>query len=221
VFAHGFFTIDGAKISKSLGNAIDPLDITAKYGLDTLRFAMLREINFGEDGDFSFTRLNDRYRTELAGQLGNLIYRVLSMAEKYCAGKVPAKSGVTIINYAKFDQALETFAFHDALAVVWGVVGEANRFIDESAPWALAKTGENEKLQKVMYELLETLRHIGRLLLPIMPTTGEGILRQLGVLGTERASTWEAGKTWGLLAEGGTLSKEKPLFPQLETADKA
>ncbi|MFH0927838.1 MAG: methionine--tRNA ligase [bacterium] len=216
VFANGFFTIDGQKMSKSLGNSIDPVEVATKFGNDALRYALLREINYGADGDFSLERLATRYRTELAGELGNLVNRVLAMAEKYCASKVPAFSTGATIKYLQYDQGLENFEFQLSIDAVWDAVREANRFVDESAPWKLAKLGEEKRLAAVMYQLLETLRHIGRMLLPLLPESGEKILTELGDLEAERSRSWDEGKTWGLLKEGAKLSKLAQLFPALD-----
>ncbi|MEI7741890.1 MAG: methionine--tRNA ligase [bacterium] len=217
IFIHGFITAEGQKMSKSLGNVVNPMDLVAKYGTDATRYYLLSAMPSYEDGDYSAERFAIVYRTELAGELGNLIYRVLSMCEKYCDSKVPRAAPQSIkTDYLNYETALSKFDFQAATASVWAIIRDANRYVDESKPWALAKAGENEKVQAVMYNLLEALRHIARLLEPMLPKSGEAILRQLGALEDERSRDSESGKKWGLLKEGGKLVKENPLFPQIE-----
>lgn len=216
IFIHGFITAEGQKMSKSLGNVVNPYDLVAKYGTDAVRYYLLAAMPAYEDGDYAADRLAAVYKNELAGELGNLVYRVLSMCEKYCGGAVPVSSEGPVLDYTKYEQALARFAFNDAIAAVWESVRGANKFIDESAPWKLAKAGEQAKVEAVMYRLLETLRHIGRALLPVLPSVGESILVQLGVAEEEKTRSWEDGKTWGLLRSGTILKKGTPLFPQLE-----
>jgi len=213
VFAHGFFTINGDKISKSLGNAIDPVELANEYGIDAIRYYLLKDIHFGEDGDFSNERLKARYENELANDLGNLLHRVLSMTEKYTEGKIPAKSNGEIKTWNDYDQALEEFRLHDSLEAVWSVIRDANKLIEQSKPWELAKT-DLKKLNEILYNLLETLRHVGWMLLPIMPETAQKILNSLGLDEAELKKTYEQAKEWGGLPENGIIMKGEPLFPK-------
>lgn len=218
VFAHGFFTIDGEKMSKSLGNVVDPVDIANDFSNDVLRYFLVREIRLGEDGDFSHKRLEERYDGELANELGNLAHRVLSMTEKYFDGKIPTKADAEIAGAWKtYHEAMQSLALHDALDVVWKVVREANQFIEQQQPWALAKLEEKKMLEDTMYILLETLRHIAWMLLPFMPDASEALLKKLGLdvpkeFSQNMAEAW----TWGELAPGGTIEKGAPLFPRRE-----
>ena len=179
VFAHGFFTIDGEKMSKSLGNAIDPVELAKDFGVDVLRYFLFREITFGEDGDFSTARLEQRYDGELASELGNLVNRLLTMAQKYgvtCAPKIELSATVWT---PEFVEAMEGLRLHDALAAIWLVVRGANQLIDQKAPWKLAKEGKQAELNATLAKLLEMIHAIGSMLQPFMPTTSERIVAQL------------------------------------------
>lgn len=218
IFAHGFFTVDGDKISKSLGNAIDPHEIVAKYDIDTLRYFLFREIHFGEDGDFNMKRLEERYNAELANDLGNLVNRVLAMTEKYFDGVVPAKAdGFLASAWPSYHEAMRTLRFHDALEVTWSIVRQANQFVEQQQPWELAKLKEDKMLADTMYVLLETLRHIAWMIYPFMPLTSEKIFTQLGIdPPQEFTKSFEYAWVWGELAPGGTIAKGEPLFPKLD-----
>ncbi len=211
VYAHGFFTINGEKISKSLGNAIDPLELAAKVGIDPVRYYLLREIPFGEDGDFSEERLRARYNGELGNALGNGFYRVLSMTEKYNEGKVPAMAdmGGMFVDAAwtGFSGAMDAFIFHHAIGQVMDLAGRVNADIDTVKPWALAKE-DPAAVAPHLYRWLETFRHVALMLAPIMPEVSAKMLVQLGNPSTE--------KEWGGLQEGTLLAKGEPLFPRLE-----
>ena len=187
VFAHGFFTINGQKISKSLGNAVDPLDIVKKYGNDTLRYYLLREITFGEDGDFSFERLQKRYETDLANDLGNLLMRVITLAVK---GGYGSPSARTNKGSAAYHKAMQNFAFHTALDIIWGHITAANKRLTDEKPWENLASKKSETCIK---EMLAELLLVAELIAPFMPETSEKMLVQIKSLKTE------------------------PLFPRFET----
>jgi len=194
VFAHGWWTNEGQKISKSLGNVIDPLELVERYGLDQVRYFLLREVPFGNDGDFSHTAMKNRTNSELANDYGNLAQRVLSMINKNCDAKVPDLKGKLgpelypqlgcliksreLIGLLR--NCLDRQAFHEALEEVWNVIRDANRFVDDKAPWALKKT-DPEMMGAVLYILAETIRHITIVLQPFMPDSCAKVLDQLSV----------------------------------------
>lgn len=195
VFAHGFFTIDGQKISKSLGNAIDPNELAQKYSKDTLRYFLLREIPFGGDGDFSFDRLEQRYTSELANDLGNLASRVSNMVAKYAEGKVEAPSleheqEITL----EVTAHTEKLEFDKALARIWQVVNDANKLVDSEKPWELAKT-DQDRLVQVLGTLVAQIRLVTSLLKPYLPEAAEKLDKAFNA---------------------DTISKVEPLFPRLE-----
>jgi len=219
VFAHGFFTIDGEKMSKSLGNVIDPLEVAEKYGRDPMRYFLLKEITFGEDGDFSLQRLQDRYQSDLGNDLGNLLHRTLSMTEKYIDGKVQESKGPEVQKleanvWQKYEEAMAELDFGGALEVVWEILRWSNRYIDDEKPWALAKENP-DRIPEVMYALLERLRHVAWMLKPFMPETADKIFMQLGIADAEAAKTYEQAQQWGGIAENATIAKGEPLFPRL------
>lgn len=226
VFAHGFWTINGEKMSKSLRNVVEPHALIDAYGADAVRFFLLREVPFGLDGDFSHTALIGRINAELANDLGNLLRRVVTVAEKYTRGEVPApgpREGLEqhlleVGRRAVKESAghLEGFQFHRALLSVWELVREANRFMDEAGPWTLHKEGRLERLNTVVYDALESLRVIGVLLHPFMPSTAEAMLSQLGLHPDPAELSRERVACWGGLAPGTLLQKGAPLFPRIE-----
>ncbi|MBU1146152.1 methionine--tRNA ligase [Patescibacteria group bacterium] len=217
LFIHGYFTIDGQKMSKSLGNVIDPVELAQKYGVDEIRYFLSREISFGEDGDFSFIRLEGRYNADLANGLGNLVARVLAMCEKYFDGKTPEKtSGSVERTWQSYEINMEKFAPHLALKDVWDLIAFCDQFINTEAPWQLAKV-DKERLSRVIYTLLETIRHIAWLITPFMPMTSDKIFEQLGLKPeTEKKKSLEEAKKWGGLVSGGKIKKGAALFPRLE-----
>lgn len=223
VIAHGWWTIEGDKMSKSKGNVIDPIHMVDTYGVDTFRYYMLREATLGSDGAYSEDLLIQRFNCDLANDLGNLVYRSLSMLSKYYDGVVP--QAVT----AGFSHPIRTigeslcgnlekcmvqdFDPRSALAHIWELITAANKYIEDTKPWVLAKDAERASELKVfMYVLLETIRIVGIALTSFLPDTAEKILMLL----QEDAVHKHALSSWGLLAAGKKLEKGEPLFPKIE-----
>ncbi len=219
VYAHGWWTNEGQKISKSTGNVIDPHDLVARYGLDQVRYFLLREVPFGNDGDFSHRAMVGRVNNDLANDFGNLAQRSLSMIAKNCAGLVPEPGGFTAADEALLGAARDLRArldadygiqvFNRALEATWAVIADANRYIDEQAPWALRKN-DPPRMGTVLYTVAETLRHLAILSQPIMPGAMSVMLDQLGVAAGKRdfAALAEA------LRPGTRLPKPQGIFPR-------
>ena len=227
IFGHGFILADGEKMSKSKGNALDPQGLIEKYGVDVLRYFLLREISFGNDGSISHEGLIKRLNSELNNDLGNLLHRTLSMLEKYNAGAVPNLDGKDVPDeqlplktlalevIEKVDGLVDQIKLSAALDSIWSLVNRANQLIEESAPWALFKKAELDRLNVIMYQLCETLRLLGLLLAPYMPTVAQSIWEQLG-LTTAVAEARKAAWDWGRLKAGTVVKKTQPLFVKYE-----
>ena len=223
VFAHGWWTNEGQKISKSLGNVIDPVQLIETYGLDQVRYFLMREVPFGNDGDFSKGGMVNRINSDLANDLGNLCQRVLSFVYKNCNATVPKNMGFTpddskLITHAyeilpKLREDYNSQLFNVALERVWGLVAASNKYIDEQAPWKLRKT-DPDRMHTVLYTLLEMIRCIGILLQPIMPGSSEKILNQLAVDTSKRS--FAALNSNDGLETGTSLQKPNPIFPRFE-----
>ena len=221
VFAHGWWTNEGRKISKSLGNIIDPLHLVETYGLDPVRYFLMREVPFGNDGDFSHASMVHRMNGDLANDFGNLAQRVLSMINKNCEGRVPAPAATTGDDEALLASAhglraaisrqMDAQAFHEALETLWTVVRAANAYVDHQAPWALAKN-DLERMATVLYTLAEVIRHLAILAQPFMPGAAARLLDQVGVDKGKRAFA-DLGPE-GALVAGTALPKPEALFPR-------
>lgn len=223
VYAHGWWTNEGQKISKSLGNAIDPVDLVNRYGLDQVRYFLLREVPFGNDGDLSQRAIINRMNGELANDLGNLAQRVLSMINKNCDGLVPDVSadGFTQDDKALLQSAIDLLpevrrqmdvqAFHEALEAIWVVIRAANGYVDHQAPWKLKKE-DPERMAAVLYTLAETIRLLALILQPFMPTSCAKMLDQLEIPDDER--TFEAFDASYTLGPGTALPKPEGVFPR-------
>ncbi len=226
VFAHGWWTNEGQKISKSLGNVIDPYDLTDRYGLDQTRYFLLREVPFGNDGDFSHRSMVNRMNSELANDLGNMCQRVLSMIHKNCNASVPTAGDFTEADlailgkaYGMLDNVRPLFdaqAFHKGIEAIWELVGDANRYVDEMAPWGLKKTNP-ARMETVLYVLAEVIRHVGILVQPLMPASAAKILDQL-VLPLDQRGFEQLGADHALVA-GAKLPKPEGVFPRYVEAE--
>ena len=227
IYAHGWWTNEGQKISKSLGNVIDPHQIVADYGLDQVRYFLLREVPFGNDGDFSHGAMVHRINGDLANDFGNLAQRVLSMVAKNCAGLVPepgqpAEADRALLSAAEallvdVRRHLDVQAFHLALGAIWKVVGEANRYVDEQAPWALRKT-DPARMASVLYTLCETIRRLALLTQAFMPEASAKMLDQLAAAAGDRGLA-TIGDTHRL-KHGTALPKPAPIFPRFVEAEE-
>ena len=223
VFAHGWWTVEGQKMSKSLQNVVEPNMLIDKYGVDAVRYFLLREVPFGLDGDFSHTALIHRINSDLANDLGNLLNRSTAMLGKYFGGVLPEPGAETALDaayrektcamVAQVDGHLEDLAFSKALQSIWEVISAGNKYIDETAPWVLAKDpAQKERLATVMYYMLESQRIVYFLLSAFMPKTSE---KGLGYLGWTAAPD-DQGLAWGGLKAGTAIAKAEALFPRIE-----
>ena len=225
VLAHGFWTIKGGKISKSKGNKVDPHELINIYGVDALRYFLLREVPLGLDGEYSDEAFHRRYTSDLANDLGNLLNRVLTVAEKYSEGKVPNPSEMKEEDKAllekieetakRVEEEMEKFNPSSALGSIWEVIQDANRYIDQQAPWNL--TSDKERLNTVIYTLLETLRRISILLYAFIPDSAVKIQEQLGY--QDPQFSWDLIKDVKIPV-GQKLNKGKILFPRVERKEK-
>lgn len=204
VFAHGHFTVDGQKMSKSLGNVVNPREVSERYGNDVLRYYLLREISFGNDGDYSDERLRQRYTDEMANGIGNVLSRVTNMVERYMDGTVePVLDPAAGENYGKaemaaYHEAMQSLAFHKALDAIWKLIADVNEHIEQTKPWTLAKSEEEadqERLRVSLAHYVVVLKQIGEMLTPIMPHTAAAV-------------------TEAITAD--KIEKVQPLFPRLE-----
>jgi methionyl-tRNA synthetase len=241
IFAHGWWTVDGEKISKSKGNAIDPgklaEELAGKAGasvataVDALRYFVLREVAFGLDGDFSQAALVQRFNADLANDLGNLLSRTLTMLQRYCHGAVPTPAAEETANplaegaaklLADIDPLMNELAFHKALVRLWEYIRAVNRDIDERTPWTLARQPEKrQQLRTVLYNQAESLRIIALLIFPFMPHTGTSIWQQLGIQEDIAKHPLATAIAWGRLVPGAQTQPGEQLFPRIDTGRPA
>ena len=231
VFAHGWLLMKDGKMSKSKGNVVDPVTLIDRYGLDSLRYYLLREVPFGSDGVFTPESFVERLNFDLANDLGNLLNRTVAMINKYFDGVIPAYSGsngefeqslleVNRSTVEKYVEAMEKMEFSVALSVLWQLVSRTNKYIDETQPWQLAKEeAQVDQLQAVMVHLAESLRRIAIMLQPFLTQTPKEIFSQLGVE-AKNLTTWDSMDEFGVIPAGVAVKKGNPIFPRLDLEEE-
>ena len=228
VFGHGWMIVDGTKMSKSLGNVIDPIPLIDTYGADSLRYYLLSEITLGNDGNFTLPNFVTKINADLSNDLGNLLNRTIAMIEKYHDGVITKcddmddldrdVSALAVQTVKDFEAAMENMELNKAIKSVWAFIGRMNKYIDETMPWVLAKSedaNDKARLQSAMYHLAEALRIIAILVSPVIPVGAPKIWDQLGLAGFGEA-TLEDAKTWGGLPTGTKVVKGEPIYPRFE-----
>jgi len=226
IFAHGWWTVEGQKMSKSLGNVVDPNELVEKYGADPVRYFLLRDVPFGLDGDFSHSSMVARFNGDLANDLGNLLNRTLGMLYRYQKGRVEKPSHQDVPDreleeaslkaVKEVETVMEEIAFSKALTAIWEIVSRTNKYIDEAAPWTHDKEGRKERVASIMYNCMEALRIITILVAPFMPDTARKMWAQLGIREALEEQGREDVETWGGMRPGITAGKPDPLFPRID-----
>lgn len=226
IFAHGWWLSEGEKMSKSKGNVIDPVKVVEKYGKDPFRYFLLREVTFGQDGNFAEALFIKRYNSDLANDLGNLLNRTLPLVHRYRGGIIPEPGEYEepekkLINlkkevFANTEKFFDMFSFNQAFEEIWRFIRATNKYMDEVAPWRVAKEGKDDRLNTILYTLLEAIRLISLLIYPVMPSSSKEMRHQLGLKGK-----WERGDfinkgSWGMIRPGTKVKEPEPIFPRID-----